>query len=61
MNILISKICETQIAIGAAMGLYHLHRKNIIHCDIRAANVFVDENYNAKVNIRTITPVVMIH
>ncbi|KAG6436648.1 hypothetical protein SASPL_101550 [Salvia splendens] len=40
------------IALGAARGLAHLHdkcEKKIIHCDVKAANILLDDNFEAVV------------
>ncbi|KAG6436645.1 hypothetical protein SASPL_101547 [Salvia splendens] len=40
------------IAIGAARGLAHLHDKcgkKIIHCDVKAANILLDDNFESVV------------
>jgi ankyrin repeat protein/predicted Ser/Thr protein kinase len=35
--------------VDAALGLYHLHANGVVHRDIAARNILVDENYRAKV------------
>ncbi|KAI7725071.1 hypothetical protein M8C21_018364, partial [Ambrosia artemisiifolia] len=41
-----------KIAIGAAQGIAFLHStgKNVIHRDMKASNILLDEDYNAKVS-----------
>ncbi|KAL1544853.1 protein kinase superfamily [Salvia divinorum] len=43
-------LTRMQIALGAAKGLAYLHHKcprKIIHCDVKAANILLDENFEA--------------
>ena len=35
---------RAKIALGTARGLSHLHNKNLIHLNIKASNVFLNEN-----------------
>uniref|UniRef100_A0A0D9WZ10 Protein kinase domain-containing protein n=1 Tax=Leersia perrieri TaxID=77586 RepID=A0A0D9WZ10_9ORYZ len=39
--------CELrlEIALGAALGLLHLHRSDVIHGDVRTANILLDVDY----------------
>jgi serine/threonine protein kinase len=39
----------THIVAGAAMGVYFLHRNNVIHRDLAARNVLLDAQLTAKV------------
>ncbi|KAH7422131.1 hypothetical protein KP509_13G092100 [Ceratopteris richardii] len=42
-----------KIALGTARGLAYLHhgcRETIIHCDVKAENILLDENYDAKIS-----------
>ncbi|KAJ0545804.1 putative protein kinase RLK-Pelle-RLCK-VIIa-2 family [Helianthus annuus] len=39
-----------KIAIGAAQGLAFLHSVNVIYRDMKASNILLDEDYNAKVS-----------
>ena len=39
------------IALGTATGLSHLHRRQILHLNIRASNIFLDENLSPKIGI----------
>lgn len=34
------------ILVGIAGGMMHLHRHNIIHCDLKPANILLDSNYH---------------
>ena len=38
-----------QIAVDAAAGIVHLHKQGIIHRDIAARNIFLDDKYRGKV------------
>jgi serine/threonine protein kinase len=37
------------IALHVALGMEHLHKKQLLHRDLKSANVLLDENLNAKV------------
>ncbi|KAJ0718359.1 putative protein kinase RLK-Pelle-RLCK-VIIa-2 family [Helianthus annuus] len=39
-----------KIAIGAAQGMAFLHSVNVIYRDMKASNILLDEDYNAKVS-----------
>ena len=36
--------------VDAALGLYHLHMHAVVHRDIAARNILIDDNYRAKVS-----------
>ena len=36
------------IALDTASGLRYLHRKNIVHCDVKSRNVLLSADYTAK-------------
>ena len=44
-------IVIVQIAVDAAAGILHLHKQGIIHRDIAARNIFLDEKYRGKVGV----------
>ena len=39
----------TIIAIGIAHGMRHLHKQGVIHRDLKAANILLDENYYPRI------------
>jgi len=45
----LSWIQVLQLAIGCAEGVAYLHKKSIMHRDIKSLNFLVDENWNVKV------------
>lgn len=38
--------CKFRIAIGLAEGIQHLHQKDIVHRDVKPANILLDEAFN---------------
>ena len=51
MHIKRKKLNEQQkikIALQIALALKYIHSQNILHCDLKSSNVFLDENFNAK-------------
>lgn len=39
---------QKQMALQVARGLHYLHKQNVLHRDLKSANVLVDSNWNAK-------------
>lgn len=39
-----------KISVGAARGLYFLHKHRVIHRDVKSSNILVDENWVAKIS-----------
>ena len=39
---------KIKIALQIALAIKYIHSKNILHCDLKSANIFLDENFNAK-------------
>lgn len=39
-----------KISVGAARGLYFLHKHRVIHRDVKSSNILVDENWEAKIS-----------
>jgi serine/threonine protein kinase len=37
------------IALDVGMGVFHLHKKNILHRDLKSLNILLDENMKSKV------------
>jgi serine/threonine protein kinase len=37
------------VALGVAAGLQYLHAQEIVHCDIKPANILLDERYRPKI------------
>jgi serine/threonine protein kinase len=37
------------IALGVASGLAYLHKRGIVHCDVKTANILLDENFLPKI------------
>jgi len=40
---------RAKIALGTARGLSYLHNKNFLHLNIKASNVFLNENLEPKI------------
>lgn len=38
-----------QIIRGICQGLHHLHQKNILHLDLKPANILLDDNWEPKI------------
>ena len=52
LGIVSSSFDQTQkikIAIDIAKGISHLHRKNIIHCNLKSGAILIDEKNNARI------------
>ena len=39
---------KIKIALQIALAIKYIHSKNILHCDLKSDNIFLDENLNAK-------------
>lgn len=40
---------KTKILFGVAVGMRHCHSKNVLHRDIKAENIFIDDNYEPRI------------
>ena len=39
---------KIKISLQIALAIKYIHSKNILHCDLKSENIFLDENFNAK-------------
>lgn len=39
---------KIKIAFDTAVGIKYLHSRQIVHCDLKSSNVFLDDHYNVK-------------